>query len=155
MSLPLDLAIRSGVSEILDLVCVCNRSRRARSLLRYVLSWFESDIAVELATRVAVYLVRLHFATLTNSTRMRALVSRCVGAVGAVERQRSRCAARRLQANCERAVRAYNDEVAFNEAGLTFLQRALEEQNVRVFSDVNATLLQVRKKARASGAKSR
>jgi hypothetical protein len=52
--------------------------------------------------------------------------------------------ARSLNELCALRVRELHDELAFNEAGLLFLQRSLEAQRVPVFADVNRRVLAIR-----------
>ena len=99
------------------------------SLLRYTLRWLECGIAVELATRVATFVVRAHSAVLCRSTVYAPLLDKL-----------ARSATQRL--------REYRDEIGFNEAALNYLQRELEAKNVRVFTDTNKTLRDVRAAAR-------
>jgi U3 small nucleolar RNA-associated protein 12 len=99
------------------------------SLLRYVLRWLECGIAVELSTRIATFVVRAHAGVLCRSTLYAPLLDKL-----------ARTASLRL--------REYRDEIGFNEAALSFLQRELEAKNVRVFTNTNQAVRDMRAAAR-------
>lgn len=99
------------------------------SLLRYTLRWLEKGIAVELATRVATFVVRSHAGVLARSTLHASLLDSLAHHSGI-------------------RLREYRDEIGFNEAALQFLQRELESRNVRVFTDTNKQVRDIRSAAR-------
>jgi U3 small nucleolar RNA-associated protein 12 len=99
------------------------------SLLRFVLRWLEKGIAVELATRVATFVVRSHAGVLARSTMHAALLDA-------------------LARHSTVRLREYRDEIGFNEAALRFLQRELESRNVRVYTDTNKQVRDIRNAAR-------
>jgi hypothetical protein len=104
------------------------------SLLRYVHSWLRTGVAVELAARLAVFVVRINLSTLSHSARLRPLLD-ALAHHSAVQ------------------LRHFQDELGYNEAALSFMQRQLELRHINVFEGTNQKLREVRRKAKVARAK--
>lgn len=127
-------AVRNVAASRMDAVLLALPFNVSVSLLRYARCWLEAGIATELAARLAVFVVRVNFSTLTHSARLRPLID-SLALHGAAQ------------------VRALQDELGFNEAALTFMRRQLELQHVNVFDGTNTKLRELRRNAKSARAK--
>ena len=128
------------------------------SLLRYVHRWLELRAAVELSTRIAVYVVRVNSAVLSRSAIHAPLLDKLVSVDFSIAHNHSHSLSQKYnttaQATLTRSrLRDYSNEIGFNEAALTFVKRELEARAVRVYDDTNAKVLELRRKAKAREAR--